>query len=79
MSSINDFRKKLDSDQEFAEKIKGCRGAEEIIAAAKAVGITLTNADLVKDLASAKGDNEMSDKELESIHSDTVLAAALIK
>jgi predicted ribosomally synthesized peptide with nif11-like leader len=75
--SVADFQAKLASDPSFADKVKGCKSAEEIIEVAKNEGITLSSADLAKALAASSF--ELSDEELESVSSGTVMAAALVK
>lgn len=77
MSSIQQFRTKLESDPEFVKKIKGCANASEIIAAAKAEGISLSEEDLAKALVNSNTD--LTDEELESVSVGTPMAAALIK
>jgi predicted ribosomally synthesized peptide with nif11-like leader len=76
--SITDLQAKMASDPAFANKIKGCKNAEEIIAVAKDAGITLSNADIATSVASSDP-FELSDEELESVSSGTVLAALLVK
>lgn len=77
MSSAQQFRAKLESDPAFVNTIKGCANSGQIIAAAKAQGISLTDADLAKALV--QSDGELSDAELESVSVGTPMAAALIK
>jgi predicted ribosomally synthesized peptide with nif11-like leader len=77
VSAIDDFRNKLSSDQAFAERVKGCHTAGEILAVAELEGIKLDTTDLAK--AVQMGSNELSDDELESVSSGTPLAALLIK
>jgi predicted ribosomally synthesized peptide with nif11-like leader len=76
--SITDLQAKMTSDPAFANKIKSCKSPEEIIAVAKDVGITVSNADIAKSVASSDS-FELADDELESVSSGTVLAALLVK
>ena len=76
--SLTEFQAKLASDQAFADQVKKCNNAEEIIAVAKDTGIELSNTDIAIALASS-GPVELTDEELESVSSGTVMAAALIK
>lgn len=77
MSTQSDFTKKLASDPTFANAIKGCTDEGEILATAKRAGINLSPADIAKSMAT--GSQELSDKDLESVTSGTVMAAILIK
>lgn len=77
MSAIDDFRTKLSSDPAFAERVKGCHTAGEILAVAELEGIKLDSTDLAKALQMSS--NELTDDELESVSSGTPLAAMLIK
>ena len=77
MSALDDFREKLSSDPEFAERVKNSHTAGEILAVAELAGINLDNSELAK--AVSLGSNELSDEELESVSSGTPLAAVLIK
>ena len=77
MSPSQKFRDKLESDPVFVKTIKGCANSAEIIKAAKAQGIDLSDADLAQALV--KSDVELSDEELESVSVGTPMAAALIK
>ncbi|MCF7697352.1 MULTISPECIES: Nif11-like leader peptide family RiPP precursor [Mycetohabitans] len=77
MSSIQQFRTKLESDPEFVKKIKNCANSSEIISVAQAEGISLSEADLAKALVNSNTD--LTDEELESVSVGTPMAAALIK
>jgi predicted ribosomally synthesized peptide with nif11-like leader len=77
MSAVDDFRSKLASDSKFADAVKGCKTADEITKVALGAGITLSHADLARALAAQSA--ELSDADLESVSSGTVMAAALVK
>lgn len=77
MSSVEAFRSKLASDPDFAAKIKASSSAEDIVSVAKGAGIDLSHADLARTMAAASHD--LTDEDLESVSSGTVMAAALIK
>jgi predicted ribosomally synthesized peptide with nif11-like leader len=76
--SLTEFQAKLASDKAFADQVKQCNNAEKIIAVAKDAGIELSNTDIAKALASA-APVELTDEDLESVSSGTVMAVALIK
>ena len=71
MSALDDFIAKLGSDADFASVIKACKSHEAVMSAAKGAGISLTEADVTRALASQMSD--LSDEELESVTSGTVI------
>ncbi|WP_234838534.1 Nif11-like leader peptide family natural product precursor [Sinorhizobium medicae] len=77
MSSIDDFRSKLATDSAFAAAVKACSTPDAIVNAAKDAGIDLSHNDLAKAIAA--GSPNLTDEDLESVSSGTIMAAALVK
>jgi predicted ribosomally synthesized peptide with nif11-like leader len=76
-SSTQAFLDRLKSDPEFAEAVKSCTTASEIVVLAAENGIALSSADIMKTMAASSP--ELTDEELSSVTTDTVMAAALVK
>ncbi len=77
MDDVEQFRSRLSSDPQFADRIKRCMTAQEVVLVAKAEGMTLTDAVIAK--AIAQGAPELTDEELQSVSVGTPMALALIK
>ncbi|MBP2470696.1 putative ribosomally synthesized peptide with nif11-like leader [Sinorhizobium meliloti] len=77
MGSIDDFRSKLATDSAFAAAVKACSTPDAIVNAAKDAGIDLSHNDLAKAIAA--GSPNLTDEDLESVSSGTIMAAALVK
>jgi len=77
MAETKQFLDKLKADPAFAKQIKNCTTASEIIDAAAKNGITLSGHDIAHAMSQASP--QLSEDELSSVNTDTVMAAALIK
>ena len=77
MSDVQTFLDKLKSDADFAKEIKASKTASEIIHTAQQHGITLTGHHRAE--AMSKASPELTSDELNSVTTDTGMAAALVK
>jgi predicted ribosomally synthesized peptide with nif11-like leader len=76
-SSTEAFLDKLKADPAFAKAVKSCTTATEIIVLAAQNGIALSATDLVKTMTATS--TQLTEEELSSVTTDTVMALALIK
>ncbi|MBY5579040.1 Nif11-like leader peptide family natural product precursor [Rhizobium leguminosarum] len=77
MSSVDDFRSKLATDSNFAAAVKACSTPDAIVNVAKGAGIDLSHNELAKTIAG--GSPNLTDEDLESVSTGTIMAAALVK
>lgn len=77
MSEVEKFLDRLQSDPHFAKEVKSSKTASEIIDTAQKHGITLTGPNIAAAMAEASP--KLTEEELVSVNTDTVMAAALIK